>query len=68
MNVVESLSVNLLWIINLRHLQFYLGSCNVVLNDPPAPPHSQQLVVMETGQPGDLRVGDRLQLVQVEAV
>lgn len=52
-----------LCIINFKHL----GSCDVVLNDPLAPPHSQQLVVTETGQPSDFRVGDRLQLVQVKA-
>lgn len=58
-----------LCIINFKHLSFflYLGSCDVVLNDPLAPPHSQQLVVTETGQPSDFRVGDRLQLVQVKA-
>ncbi|TNN74619.1 hypothetical protein EYF80_015166 [Liparis tanakae] len=43
-------------------------TCDVVLSDAPAPPDGQQPVVVETGQPGDLGVGDGLQLVQVEAI
>lgn len=57
----------LLHIFYFKHLRFYLGSWEVVRNDSVGPPHSQQPVVMETGEPGDFRAGERLQLVQVQA-
>lgn len=49
-------------------LFIHLGGWKVVLSDPLAPPYSQQLVVVKTSQPGDIRLCDWLQFVQVQAV